>query len=66
MDHELELIKSMKAEKLRESLYSLRIGIKYLFFDLEATRRECTYLKKCLEECLRNQDNRYNGQNPQL
>lgn len=35
---------------LQESLDYLRISIKYLMFDLEATRRENTYLKKILEE----------------
>lgn len=35
---------------LQESLDYLRVSIKYLLFDLEATRRENTYLKKLLEE----------------
>ncbi|MHC4123637.1 MAG: hypothetical protein ACYSSI_08710 [Planctomycetota bacterium] len=35
--------------KLQESLDYLRICIKYQAFDLEATRRENTYLKKLLE-----------------
>lgn len=33
---------------LQESLDYLRISIKYLLFDLEATRRENVYLKKLL------------------
>ncbi len=35
---------------LQESLDYLRVSIKYLLFDLEATRRENTYLKKLLED----------------
>ena len=34
---------------LQESLDYLRLSIKYLMFDLEATRRENTYLRKMLE-----------------
>lgn len=42
----------MKAnfKSLQESIDYLRLGIKYLLFDLEATRRENSYLKKMLEE----------------
>jgi DNA repair protein RadC len=39
---------------LQEVLDYLRVCIKYQAFDLEATRRENTYLKKILEE--RNKD----------
>ena len=35
---------------LQESLDYLRLSIKYLVFDLEATRRENGYLRKMLEE----------------
>lgn len=35
---------------LHESIDFLRLAIKYLLFDLEATRRENTYLRKLLEE----------------
>src|SRR4051812_4591067 len=35
---------------LQESLDFLRLSIKYLVFDLEATRRENGYLRKILEE----------------
>jgi chromosome segregation ATPase len=35
---------------LQESLDYLRLSIKYLVFDLEATRRENQYLRKILEE----------------
>ena len=36
--------------ELQESLDYLRLSIKYLVFDLEATRRENGYLRKMLEE----------------
>ncbi|MBK8914108.1 MAG: transcriptional regulator [Planctomycetia bacterium] len=35
---------------LQESLDFLRLSIKYLMFDLEATRRENAYLRKMLEQ----------------
>lgn len=35
---------------LQESLDYLRLSIKYMVFDLEATRRENRYLRKMLEE----------------
>ena len=35
---------------LQESLDYLRLSIKYLVFDLEATRRENGYLRKMLEQ----------------
>lgn len=35
---------------LHESIDFLRLSIKYLVFDLEATRRENGYLRKMLEE----------------
>jgi hypothetical protein len=35
---------------LQESIDFLRLSIKYLLFDLEATRRENAYLKKMLED----------------
>ena len=37
-------------DTLQESLDYLRICIKYQLFDLEATRRENTYLKKLLDD----------------
>jgi hypothetical protein len=39
---------------LQESLDYLRLSIKYLVFDLEATRRENGYLRKMLEESTSN------------
>lgn len=38
------------AHNLQEALDYLRVSIKYIMFDLEATRRENTYLKKLLED----------------
>ena len=35
---------------LQDSIDDLRLSIKYLLFDLEATRRENNYLRKMLEE----------------
>ncbi len=35
---------------LHDSIDYLRLSIKYLLFDLEATRRENEYLRKMLEE----------------
>ena len=37
------------ASNVQESLDYLRVAIKYLLFDLEATRRENTYLRKMLQ-----------------
>jgi len=47
-DSHKKLKKSVSS--LQESLDYLRVSIKYLLFDLEATRRENTYLKKLLED----------------
>ncbi len=41
---------------LQESLDYLRLSIKYLVFDLEATRRENGYLRKMLEETAEGND----------
>ncbi|MBN1846480.1 MAG: hypothetical protein JW810_12395 [Sedimentisphaerales bacterium] len=43
-----ELRKSVSS--LQESLDYLRLSIKYLLFDLEATRRENSYLRQLLED----------------
>ncbi len=37
------------ANNVQESLDYLRVAIKYLLFDLEATRRENSYLRKMLQ-----------------
>jgi len=42
-------IKASVAE-LQESLDYLRLSVKYLVFDLEATRRENAYLRRLVEE----------------
>jgi len=39
---------------VQESLDYLRLSIKYLVFDLEATRRENGYLRKMLEQATTN------------
>lgn len=39
---------------LQESLDYLRLSIKYLVFDLEATKRENGYLRKMLEQASQN------------
>ena len=44
-----ELIKK-SVNTLQESIDFLRLWIKYLLFDLEATRRENTYLRDVLEQ----------------
>jgi len=43
-------ILQQKLSNLQQSLDSLRLGIKYLIFDLEATRRENNELRKRLDE----------------
>ncbi|MCH8823905.1 MAG: hypothetical protein IH984_10395 [Planctomycetes bacterium] len=40
--------------ELQDSLDHLRLSVKYLVFDLEATRRENSYLRKLLEQANRN------------
>ena len=47
------------SDQIQESLDFLRLWIKYLLFDLEATRRENQYLRKMLE-----QDPGNSNQNP--
>lgn len=42
---------------LQESLDYLRLSVKYLVFDLEATRRENQYLRKLLDRQAGKQDN---------
>lgn len=48
---------------LQDSLDYLRLSIKYLVFDLEATRRENDYLRKLLEQSSRN-DETGNAEDP--
>ncbi len=54
--------------KLQDSLDYLRLSVKYMVFDLEATRRENVYLRKLVEQIRRdstrqddNDDNRFFG-----
>ena len=42
--------------ELQESLDYLRLSVKYLVFDLEATRRENAYLRKLVEQSNRQQE----------
>ena len=42
--------------ELQESLDYLRLSVKYLVFDLEATRRENAYLRKLIEQVNRDPD----------
>ncbi|MDZ4832050.1 MAG: transcriptional regulator [Phycisphaerae bacterium] len=44
--------------ELQESLDYLRLSVKYLIFDLEATRRENAYLRKMIEQSNRDADRR--------
>lgn len=44
--------------ELQESLDYLRLSVKYLIFDLEATRRENAYLRKMIEQTNRDADRR--------
>lgn len=48
--------------ELQESLDYLRLTIKYLVFDLEATRRENSYLRKLIEEANREDAHRDEGE----
>ncbi len=47
--------------ELQDSLDYLRLSVKYLVFDLEATRRENTYLKKVIDATQKG----YDGCDPQ-
>ena len=47
---------SQSIEELQESLDYLRLSVKYLVFDLEATRRENTYLRRLVERANRERD----------
>lgn len=47
---------------LQENIDFLRLGIKYMIFDLEATRRENTYLRKMLEQDPNNDANNEKGE----
>ena len=55
-------IQSSLAE-LQESLDYLRLSVKYLVFDLEATRRENAYLRRLIEQSNRDNSPRPDGHN---
>ena len=44
--------------ELQDSLDHLRLSVKYMVFDLEATRRENAYLRKLLEQANRDDASR--------
>jgi septal ring factor EnvC (AmiA/AmiB activator) len=56
-------IKASVAE-LQESLDYLRLSVKYLVFDLEATRRENTYLRRMLEQSSRDAQRQIEDEEP--
>ena len=47
--------------KLQDSLDYLRLSVKYMVFDLEATRRENVYLRKLVEQIRRDSTKRDEG-----
>ncbi len=52
--------------ELQESLDYLRLTIKYLVFDLEATRRENAYLRKLVEQANRDENHQGEGDSDDL
>ena len=48
--------------ELQESIDYLRLSVKYLVFDLEATRRENAYLRKLVEQANRDTNPDYNSE----
>lgn len=57
-----ERIKTSVSE-LQESLDYLRLSVKYLVFDLEATRRENRYLRRMLDQSNRDAQRRFEDDN---
>lgn len=49
--------------ELQESLDYLRLSVKYLVFDLEATRRENRYLRRMLDQSNRDAQRRFEEDN---
>jgi len=47
--------------ELQESLDYLRLSVKYLVFDLEATRRENAYLRRLVEQANRDRHTQQDG-----
>ena len=52
--------------ELQESLDYLRLSVKYLVFDLEATRRENRYLRRMLEQNTRESQQRLDEESEDL
>jgi hypothetical protein len=50
--------------KLQNSLDYLRLSVKYMVFDLEATRRENVYLRKLVEQIRRDSSGRNDIDSP--
>jgi len=50
-----------QVSKLQDSLDYLRLSVKYMVFDLEATRRENVYLRKLVEQIRRDSTRRDEG-----
>ena len=59
-DHDGEQRSSVEESvaKLQNSFDYLRLSVKYMVFDLEATRRENVYLRKLVEQIRRDSSNR--------
>ena len=51
--------------KLQNSLDYLRLSVKYMVFDLEATRRENVYLRKLVEQIRRDSSRRNDIDGPE-
>ena len=51
--------------KLQNSLDYLRLSVKYMVFDLEATRRENVYLRKLVEQIRRDSSRRNDVDGPE-
>lgn len=52
--------------KLQDSLDYLRLSVKYMVFDLEATRRENVYLRKLVEQIRRDSTRRPDGEDQEF
>ena len=52
--------------KLQDSLDYLRLSVKYMVFDLEATRRENVYLRKLVEQIRRDSTRRHDGEDQEF
>jgi len=50
--------------ELQDALDYLRLSVKYLVFDLEATRRENAYLRRMIEQSNRDRGQKRDDENP--